>query len=180
MQQKLTPIAEYIERMRMRRDPPPSWHYMSVEAGVSASQVNQIVKGRIKVPTSDTIRKLVRRWGTPEDERELLRLAGHPAPLRDEALTESDQMMLDIFHSLPEEQQRVLTGILEGRVPSGDIAPVGEVDESDEWTEMHEMFGRLSVTVQQNLVMIARALYEQERREANETEDEDGDNGISN
>ena len=73
-------IGEYIEKMRMRRDPPPSPTFMSLEAGLSASAIRQIQKGIIKRPTGDTIRKIADRWGTPDDYAAMMRLAGHPVP----------------------------------------------------------------------------------------------------
>lgn len=53
---------------------------MSTEAGLSINAVQQIVSGKVKKPDPDTIKALTDRWGTPEDYRELMRLAGHPLP----------------------------------------------------------------------------------------------------
>jgi transcriptional regulator with XRE-family HTH domain len=91
-----TQLSDYLEKMRQRRDPPLSMSLMSTEAGLSPSAVRQIIKGDIKKPNSDTLRKLADRWGTDEDYHQLMKLAGHRLPEEMSAVVKSVLVALDI------------------------------------------------------------------------------------
>lgn len=71
-------LGEYLNQIRLRH-PRLSMRRMSLECGLSENAVSKIIKGEF-IPKPDTLKELVDRWGTPEDYRELLRLAGHPLP----------------------------------------------------------------------------------------------------
>ena len=75
-----TPVGDFLEEVRLRRDPPPTPHYMSMEANLSPIVAGRIISGKIARPHKRTIIKLMRRWGTPDDEAKMLHLAGYLEP----------------------------------------------------------------------------------------------------
>lgn len=97
-----TPLGDYVEMMRQRLDPTPSMRHMSLEAGLGASAVRNIVKeGRGAEP--QTVKALADRWGTIEDFREMMRLAGHPTPAYERYLEDRSAVMESLDESYLED-----------------------------------------------------------------------------
>jgi transcriptional regulator with XRE-family HTH domain len=79
MTNKPLDLSDYL-RIILDRHPGLSDRQAAVQAGLANNAVTQIVNRAILRPRPSTLEALAETWGTPEDYRELMRLAGYRVP----------------------------------------------------------------------------------------------------
>lgn len=102
-------LGDYLNEMRLRH-PRLSMRQMSLEAGLSPSVAEQIIKGATGARPK-TLKALADRWGDDNNYRKLMDLAGHPLlgpSTRDDDETPTLRDLFAISRLLNSERQRGL------------------------------------------------------------------------
>lgn len=103
-------VGTYLDEMRKRHQR-LSRRKMSLEAGLNAGAVQHIVDSRTK-GRPETLKALCDRWGTDEDYRELMWLAGHPLPEKEKP-SEEEKELFNLWSDLSEEIRAVFIRLME-------------------------------------------------------------------
>ena len=72
-------LSAYVQSM-MDRYPGLSYRKASEDAGLSNAVIGKIINMDGGKPTPKTLKKIAKKWGTDEDYRNLMRLAGYLPP----------------------------------------------------------------------------------------------------
>lgn len=102
-------LGEYLDQMRQKH-PRLSKRQMALSVGLSENAVAQIIRGEMGArPT--TLKALADQWGTPDDYRAMMQLAGHPLPNDQNTSLDIDtQQLLSNYQQLtPQAQVQVRT-----------------------------------------------------------------------
>lgn len=166
-------LGEYIERIR-EKHPRLSMRKMALEAGLNGNAVQQIVSGRTGASPA-VLKAISDRWGTDDDYRELMRLAGHPLPEPAEqwgtftsfddvdamlARLEKSGLPVTVTHSTAQGQRVIIIG-------DDELAPrrpEPRVSARDDTQELINRFREMSGHDQKRLLEIAEA-WTKERKQ---------------
>lgn len=105
-------LGEYLEEMRQRH-PRLSKRRMSIDAGLSPSVVEHIISGKTGSKPR-TLKLLTNTWGTDDDYRELMQLAGHPMPDSETASNpdnETLQKLIREYNQMTAPTQKLMLAI---------------------------------------------------------------------
>ncbi len=129
-------LGDYIEEIRQRHSR-LSVRKMAMESGVPESTLRRIISDDRWGARPENLKALADRWGTDEDYRELMRLAGHPLP-EEPDLPLAQKRHLDWYNELSLDIRRALDWLL--NVPDAEEPTLSEMKEavrfltgSDHW-----------------------------------------------
>ena len=121
MKKRKTPSAagQYLKQM-LQRYPGLKMSKMAREAGISEGSLTKLIRGDRAGARPRTFKALTDRWGTDEDYRELLKLAGHPVPEPVYAeLTADERALLDKYSRLSPESQAYVQRVIDSALEEG-------------------------------------------------------------
>lgn len=101
-------VGEYIDQIRKRHSR-LSMRRMSLESGLSENIIGMVIRGEASISPS-SLKRICDRWGTDEDYRHLMKLAGHPLP--EEELTADQKQLLEWWGGLSGETQATFVKVL--------------------------------------------------------------------
>lgn len=110
-------LSEYLETMR-RRHPRLSWRQMALAAGVSESVLYGLVRRRTGA-RPETLKAIADAWGTDEDYRQLMEMAGHPLP--EDELTADEREVVERYRQMEPVNQRVVQQLMSLEMPPGEL-----------------------------------------------------------